>query len=547
MRFAPLLLAVAPVAAAQNPLHTFASGQDYDLFGHAVAGIGDVDLDGHADVAVGAYGWAPGRVHVYSGRTGQALYSVAGESLDKNSFGFSIAGLGDVDGDGVPDLVVGAPKHGVPGKYFGRIALLSGVDGALLGEVLGAGDQDWFGWSVASAGDVDGDGVADVIAGSPRDDGPGPEFGRVRVLSGRTGAVLHLFDGSVANGGFGSAVDGVGDLDGDGTGDVLVGAPGDTFQGQAGVGTVRVFSGRDGSVLLARGGTQGSEFGAAVSGAGDVDADGRADFLVGAPFHGAAGSERGQVRVFSGASGQVLYEYVGKADLDHLGWAVSEAGDPDGDGYADFAFSAPWPGAQYVRLVSGRSGKKIALLSGPPTFGEGLACAGDVDGDGLDDLLVGASQSTPYVLGSAYLFLGHAHDYVGEEYCSPAQPNSQGWSADVYATGSDVVDDQLLQVHAQRLPPQSTAVLLASETTALVSGAWGSEGDLCLGAPVLRVARPPQQCGSGGTLEWAVDLAAIPGYGAVLVGDTWHFQVWYTDQHPGPTSNFTDGVGVLFH
>jgi FG-GAP repeat len=155
-----------------------------------------------------------------------------------------------------------------------------------------AGDQ--FGWSVAGAGDVNKDGYADVVVGARFDDNKGKNSGSARVFSGKDGKVLYTFDGDRAYDQFGAAVAGAGDVDRDGYADLLIGMP------YASYGGARVLSGKTGAVLQTfRGDGALDYFGWSVAAVGDVNKDGRVDFVVGAPYDDNNGGASGSARVLS--------------------------------------------------------------------------------------------------------------------------------------------------------------------------------------------------------------------------------------------------------
>jgi hypothetical protein len=304
------------------------------------------------------------------------------------SYGWAVADLTDIDGDGVKEVISGAPFNGALGIRTGRLEVRSGATGALLHEFNGLASEDFLGYAIADAGDVDGDGVADIVAGGPRTAGV---TGKAVVWSGATGAVLHTLVGPADTTFLGGAVSGAGDINGDGHDDLLVGAP----LSPAGVndGVAYVFSGADGSVLRTYPGDTASRFGFGAALAGDIDGDGVGEHIVGAPWGGYA-------EVYSGATGAVLHRFNAEPTGGAFGqFFVSGAGDVDADGTPDFyvgdygddatpADAVAARGAAYV--FSGADGSRIRLYHGAEGDGMGPGrSAGDVNGDGADDLIIG--------------------------------------------------------------------------------------------------------------------------------------------------------------
>jgi hypothetical protein len=225
-------------------------------FGYSVAGAGDLNQDGFADVIVGAPYEDPdpgsdgsGSAYVFSGQNGTLLYELASptEREDKTGFGWSVAGAGDVDQDGFGDVIVGAPYEGF--RDAGRAYVFSGQNGSVLLELVSPNEyvQGYFGWSVAGAGDVNQDGVADVIVGAQQEANPYNGAGRAYVFSGKDESLLLEFVSPNAQeyGWFGDSVAGAGDVNRDGFSDVVVGAWREDPAGHA-----YVFSGQNGSLLF---------------------------------------------------------------------------------------------------------------------------------------------------------------------------------------------------------------------------------------------------------------------------------------------------------
>lgn len=295
-----------------------------------------------------------------------------------DQFGWVGRNIGDVDGDGIMDLVTSATTWGSNAQ--GRIYVFSGATGALLWTADGE-EGDRLGTSVEAAGDVDADGIPDVVAG-------GPGGGRVKVYAGRTGEVLRTFVEDAATGHGGSVGD-AGDLNGDGHADVVVGAS----AAHDGAGMARVYSGADGSVLWEKIGEAGHALGSAVGGWGF---QGGQLFLVGAP--GAGPNQTGTTYAFKDLSAEPAFTIEADDGGGQNGaMFVSVLGDVDGDGLPD-AYSSDFAdsgGLGRVYVHSGATGERLYALSGEnpgEALGTSMSDAGDLDGDGHADLAVGAWQ-----------------------------------------------------------------------------------------------------------------------------------------------------------
>jgi hypothetical protein len=359
----------AYVYSGQNGvlLYTFTGEAAGNIFGKSVSGAGDVNNDGYADLIVGAsYGGDGGRAYLYSGKNGALFYTFNAETSN-DWFGFSVSGAGDVNNDGYADLIVGAANYEAAGWSAGRAYVYSGNTRAVLYTFNGEATDDNFGWSVSGAGDVNNDGYADLIVGAYRNNAGGSDAGRAYVYSGQTGALLYTFTGEAANDQFGYSVSGAGDVDGDGYDDLIVGAHyNDAGGGDAG--RAYVFSCQEicayEELYAITGEAAGDYFGRPVSGAGDVNNDGYADLIVGAYYNDAGGTDAGQAYVYYGQTGGLLYTFTGEAADDHFGWSVSGAGDVNNDGYADLIVGADGndAGGSYAGRAYVYSGQTGALL-----------------------------------------------------------------------------------------------------------------------------------------------------------------------------------------
>ena len=563
----PALGMLEPVSFGQSVLHTFKGDCPGDQLGLSVSAAGDVDGDGFSDLIVGVprdyfNGDAPGSAHVYSGADGSLLYKFTGD-LAKDWFGYSVSGAGDVDADGLDDLIVGAPLgDSLAGNdYLGQARVYSGKTGSILHTLNGDSFSCLFGVAVSGAGDVNGDGHDDVIVGAvlgdktPFDENSGSAW----VISGKNWSALHVVYGDSPEDWFGYSVSGAGDVDCDGFADLIVGAWGSSNFGTES-GMARVFSGMDGSTLYTfQGDLAGDLMGSSVSAAGDVDRDGHGDVIVGAPGDDSIVGSSGSAWVYSGLDGSVLYTFNGDDPGDVFGVAVSGAGDFNGDGFADLIVGARGDDnngtdSGSTRVFSGVDGSILYTLDGGSPndyFGASVSSAGDANADGFADVIVGAplDDDNGNDSGRAWVIAGLG--VIGTNYCGPANLNSTGQSAAIEAFGNRFVDLNSVRLTALQLPQQQFGYFLNSQRKGFVPFAGGSQGNLCLAGSIGRYNRPGEILNSeaGGTFSLVLDLTDTPqptGSVSIMAGETWNFQAWFRDMNPGPTSNFTDGVSITF-
>ena len=448
-----------------------------DKLGSSLAAAGDLDQDGFDDFLIGAEaadadgdGADEGAVYVVFGPLtgGGTSTSVDDAGLvisggDENGrFGLVVAGLGDVNGDGVPDFASSASNHsehetltrtanGSVWVFFGESGLgTSGIDSVddADGWFYGDRNYDWMGGLVAGAGDVNDDGLDDILLGATGDDDGGSQSGAFYIMFGSTtvgpdtvaNADVLLF-GATASDRVGANAASVGDIDNDGIDDVVFGTPYVSDNGSnAGAaylalgpltsGTNAAITSTDAAVY---GGSAGDLAGASITGAGDMDGDGYADFYVGATGDNTlGGSASGAVFLVSGGASVVasldgqdfdsIYtaQIYGASADDNIGGAVAGGADFDGDGQFDVVVGGNNAGSQgegrsYVLYgpVSGAidvEDSAIAIFEGVDVddgAGSEVALLGDLDGSGVSAIGLGSTSANQSATdaGSAYVVL----------------------------------------------------------------------------------------------------------------------------------------------
>ncbi len=362
-----------------------------DQFGWIARKIGDVDGDGITDIVTSAptHGAHAGRIYVYSVGSGRLLWSADGKPGDE--LGSGVEGIGDANGDGIPDVAASGPSaSGVAHLYSGR-------DGQILQTFHSARSDELFGNHISGIGDIDGDGHADLIIGAPGKEGASKNPGHAYIYSGKNGRVLFTLSGEKAGDGFGSSVAGYS------KGKehyLVVGAP---LAGPDHHGRVYVYDNPSAAPKFvieadSAGNALGAMFVSILQNTADT---GTPHIFVSDWTNAAKGASTGRIYVHSASTGEHFMTLTGETAGDGFGTSKSTAGDVDGDGYEDLIVGAWQYGkvalsAGRAYLYSGSDGhliKTFTCRTPGDTFGFDAVGLGDVDGDGTADLLITSGWS----------------------------------------------------------------------------------------------------------------------------------------------------------
>ena len=385
--------------AIQNSV--FSGNSPLSKFGFSISSAGDVNADGYDDIIVGEpdYLFSKGRAFIYFGgleinTSPDIIFS--GEN-SQDFFGSSVSGAGDLNNDGYNDVVIGAYGNNFnTGKayiYFGSNSMDSTADVILTGEDTYSN----FGVSVSNAGDVNNDGYEDLIIGADSYNG---YTGRAYLYYGGM-SIDNIsdvqFTGIIYSTSFGHSVSGAGDVNGDNFDDIIIGAYGVSL----GSGSADIYFGSssmDNTSDVSISGIFHSAFGRSVSCAGDVNGDGFDDVVVGQDYYG---NNTGSAKIYLGSASMNNNPDIilnGENSTDKFGWSVSGAGDINGDGFDDVISGAPdfsgGKGKIYVYYGAASMDPYSDITKTGTTssgyFGYSVSEAGDFNKDGFSDIIAGA-------------------------------------------------------------------------------------------------------------------------------------------------------------
>ncbi len=536
-----------------NPTWTAESDQDDAYFGFSVSTAGDVNGDGYSDVIVGARYYDHGQPNEGSaflyhgsaaGLSSKPAWTAESDQQDAR-FSFSVSTAGDVNGDGYADVIVGARYYDNGETDEGRAFLYHGSASGLAASPAWTAesnqDHAYMGYSVSTAGDVNGDGYSDVIVGANGYDHGQMDEGRAFVyLGAAAGLSSHsawTAESDQQGADFGLSVSTAGDVNGDGYADVIVGAH-EYDNGQANEGRAFLYRGSASGIeaspsWIAESDQEGADFGGSVSTAGDVNGDGYADVIVGARYYHNGESNEGRAFLYCGSAAGVDSSPAWTAESDQVtalfGNDVSTAGDVNGDGYSDVIIGSYRydtvdidEGRAYVYHGSpaGLEGDPAWIAAGDrkgATFGISVSTAGDVNGDGYADVIVGESRYHDGQAneGRALVYHGSVVGLDSEPAWTAESDQEYAYFGNSVSTAGDVNGDGYADIivgaHGYDNGPTSEGRVLVYHGSAAgvdFNAAWIAEGNM-------------EDAGFGRSVSTAGDVNG-DGYADVVIGASFY-------------------------
>jgi len=517
-------------------------------------------------------------VYVLDGANGAALHSLT--MAGTVGYGADVALAGDLNGDGIGELIVGSHCRtwpSCPGNS--KAVVLDAVTGLEL-LVFQGPSVNFFGTSVLGIEDLDADGVADLLISESDSNCVGTDSGRVAAFSGSTG--LELYSVCAYSGWDRFSIGGLvvmGDLDGDNVQDWMGNAP--DYPGGSG-GYFRCISGQNGATLWDYWNPLGGGDLYCPEGIADVNGDGFRDVI-------GVDNTSGILRMISGVDGTLVWATSVPSAV------VQSTIDVDGDSIDDLAVIS----ASNVELVSGVDGSLLGAFSYTSSSGaaagiKGHDCALDWNGDGRKDLIIGDKANGQVHIWSLVTDCNNngIHDSIDiangtsldcnvnqvPDECELAVDMSLDWNGDgvidacssanycysnlnqaglfgaIRLEGTPLIADNDFTMIGENLPVNVFGYFLFSQNQGLLDPFGGGFGVLCLGPPIKRFNSALDggevlHSGFDGVMSFSADLSGLPQGVVLQAGDTWNFQLWHREFDPStgaPTSNTTDGIQVMF-
>jgi hypothetical protein len=439
--------------------------QDSQNFGALVSCPGDLNGDGIDDFVVAEPGASGnnlincGRVTGVSGTNGVILWQKYGAS-NNAELGRSVIAAGDSNGDGLGDLLLSQPMASTGTlTRNGMIELISGNANISIWTAEGTRDGEMLGAGTKVVDDVDGDGLSDVITGSPEASTSGHYFnGVVTMLSSVDGSQLWQLEGGDSLARLGEAITFGGDVDGDSLGDVVLRSPSASTNGLYDNGAFTVVSGGPGTVIWSVDGpSHGSSYGSSYKFVNDINGDGVPDVLIGIPGESKFGmAENGAIRALSGLDGLMQWEVFGFTPFGRLGSSFLILGDVNGDGYDEFSTGLDTAGTQgridngYLQTHSTKTGMMLWRFDGT-TSGEQLGkvtlLVEDISGDGISDIVVSSHLADVAGFGDNGKITAIASSYGYQLWSAHGDSNRELLGRDMRAA-SDIDGDGIKDLYA---------------------------------------------------------------------------------------------------